>query len=262
MSYILDALSKAERERSGGSAPLPLRAAAPKPRRRWRRLAAGAALAALLAAAWLSVRHAGDGATTAASRGVAEPEVTATHPSPARSAASVEPPAGLSAQIIRVPPPRSEAAPAKTLPSRPAEPSPGRPRSADRRAVPPDTSAETPPTALRALPMPPPAPAPPPAIPRAERPPAPPPVEAAKPPPSSPAPQPSLGEAAARLTITILVHSADPGDRIVHINDRRYAEGDKVEGLYLVEAIRPEGVLLAFQGERFFLRAGIGSSTR
>jgi hypothetical protein len=66
----------------------------------------------------------------------------------------------------------------------------------------------------------------------------------------------------ARLALTVLVHAADKGDRLVFINGRRYGEGDKVDDLYLVESILPDGVLLTFQGEQFFLRAGIGASSR
>ena len=63
----------------------------------------------------------------------------------------------------------------------------------------------------------------------------------------------------AQLTISILVHSAEKEDRLVYINGRRYGEGDKVEGLYFVQAIQPDGVLLTYQGEEHFLRAPLGS---
>jgi len=78
----------------------------------------------------------------------------------------------------------------------------------------------------------------------------------------SPAPQPARQEALAQLSITVLVHSADSRDRLVYINGSRYAEGDMVEGRYLVEAIQPDGVLLSHQGARFLLPAGFGASTR
>ncbi len=64
----------------------------------------------------------------------------------------------------------------------------------------------------------------------------------------------------AKLSISILVHSAEKADRMVYINGRRYGEGDMVDGLYLVRAIQPDGVLLAYQGEEHFLRAPLGPS--
>jgi hypothetical protein len=66
----------------------------------------------------------------------------------------------------------------------------------------------------------------------------------------------------AQLSLTVLVHTADARDRLVYIDGKRYAEGERVEGRYLVEAIHPDGVRLSFEGERYFLRAGLGPSAR
>ena len=42
---------------------------------------------------------------------------------------------------------------------------------------------------------------------------------------------------------------------MVFINDRKYQEGDYVEGRYLLEKITPEGAVLGYQGERVLLKS-------
>ena len=64
----------------------------------------------------------------------------------------------------------------------------------------------------------------------------------------------SLREAMAGMNITILSYADEQSDRIVFINDRKYVEGDYVDGRYLVESITMEGVVLNYQGERATLR--------
>lgn len=72
-------------------------------------------------------------------------------------------------------------------------------------------------------------------------------------PPSREAPA-SLHEAMAKMNMTILITAEVPSDRMVFINDRKYVEGDHVEGHYLLESITPEGAVLSYQGERAILR--------
>lgn len=77
--------------------------------------------------------------------------------------------------------------------------------------------------------------------------------------PSTPATTPSkplsLREAITNMNMTILFYAEARSERMVFINDRKYAEGDYVDGLYLLESITPEGAWLSFQEERAILRA-------
>jgi len=73
------------------------------------------------------------------------------------------------------------------------------------------------------------------------------------PPPTSPAP-PTLRDALAKMTLDVFVYTDVEADRMAVINGRRYVKGQLVDGLYLVEGISPEGVVLKYQGERAVLR--------
>lgn len=64
----------------------------------------------------------------------------------------------------------------------------------------------------------------------------------------------TLHEAMAKMTLDVFVYTAAKGDRMVVINGRRYVEGQYVDGLYLLEDITPEGAVLSYQGERAVLR--------
>jgi Type II secretion system protein B len=57
------------------------------------------------------------------------------------------------------------------------------------------------------------------------------------------------------LKLEALIYSDLPAQRMVFINGRRYAEGDVVDGRLRVEEIQEEGVELSDQGRRFTLRA-------
>jgi general secretion pathway protein B len=72
--------------------------------------------------------------------------------------------------------------------------------------------------------------------------------------PSLPAKTPTLREAIAKMTLDVFVYTAAKADRMVVINGRRYVQGQYVDGLYLLEDISPEGVILSYQGERALLR--------
>ena len=78
------------------------------------------------------------------------------------------------------------------------------------------------------------------------------PVPRAEPKPAPPA-SPSLAEVIPTLTLNALIYSEVKKERIVYIDGRRYAEGQRVNGLYLLEEITPQGVLLSYQGERDLL---------
>lgn len=75
--------------------------------------------------------------------------------------------------------------------------------------------------------------------------------------PSAPSPPPSvppLRDAIPKMTLNVFVYTDAEADRMVMINGRRYVKGQQVDGHYLVEEITPEGVLLSFEGERALLR--------
>ncbi len=71
---------------------------------------------------------------------------------------------------------------------------------------------------------------------------------------SLPAKTPTLREAMAKMTLDVFVYTAVKADRMVVINGRRYVEGQYIDGLYLLEDITSEGVVLSYQGERALLR--------
>jgi hypothetical protein len=62
--------------------------------------------------------------------------------------------------------------------------------------------------------------------------------------------------------LNALVYSDVKKERIVYIDGRRYIEGERVNGLYLLEEITPQGVLLSYQGERGLLSTPLGRVAR
>jgi len=132
-------------------------------------------------------------------------------------------------------------------------------------APPPVRSAPAPPRApaASAPPGPPAPPAevarPPATAPPAGAAPAPPgPVPAAPPSPAAAAPAPAPVAPSASppaLRLEVFVYAERAQDRMVFINSKKYLEGQRVEGGYLLEAITPEGAVLSQDGRRFLLRA-------
>ena len=64
----------------------------------------------------------------------------------------------------------------------------------------------------------------------------------------------TLKEALNEMTLSILVYDEDKAGRMVFINGRKYVEGDLVESAYLLENITLEGAVLSYRGERALLR--------
>ncbi len=64
----------------------------------------------------------------------------------------------------------------------------------------------------------------------------------------------TLRDALPRMTLDVFVYTDVEAERMAIINGRRYVKGQSVDGLYLVEAIIPEGVVLSYQGEQAILR--------
>jgi len=73
------------------------------------------------------------------------------------------------------------------------------------------------------------------------------------PPSASPAP-PTLRDALSKMTLDVFVYTEVEADRMAVINGRRYVKGQLIDGLYLVESINPDGVVLTYQRERVVLR--------
>jgi general secretion pathway protein B len=56
------------------------------------------------------------------------------------------------------------------------------------------------------------------------------------------------------MQISILLYSEIPAERLVFINGIKYAEGDTINGVYLLENISPDGAVLSYGGERTSLK--------
>jgi hypothetical protein len=79
--------------------------------------------------------------------------------------------------------------------------------------------------------------------------------EASPPSPETPASAPAaLREAILKMKLTVLLDSETPSERVVFINGRKYKEGDYVDGHYLLEKISLEGAELSYKEERMLLR--------
>ncbi len=256
MSYILDALRKAERER--GSARLPSLTAGHASHGLPRGRLAAAALGLLLcAAAGLLLFF------LPRSPGVRSQQPSAT-------SAELGQPANLAARLPAAPPAPARSIPAETSPIPPHAP-PEMPRVRDTPVpvTPPDRqgsvpvagthpdAGNAPPESVR--PNPPAAAAPtdqPAAGAPADQPAAAaPPPKAVEPAPgdTQPAPAP-LNEAISKMTLNILVYDSSEAARRAVINGKKYVKGDYVDGHYLVEDITLEGVVLSYKGERALLR--------
>ena len=64
----------------------------------------------------------------------------------------------------------------------------------------------------------------------------------------------TLKEVLNEMTLSILLYDEDKAGRMVFINGRKYIEGDLVENTYLLENITLEGAVLSYRGERALLR--------
>ncbi|HEX3896161.1 MAG TPA: general secretion pathway protein GspB [Rudaea sp.] len=62
----------------------------------------------------------------------------------------------------------------------------------------------------------------------------------------------SVRKALPELRLSMHVYASDPAQRFVILNDSRIGEGDKTNDDVFVREIRPDGVVLEFQSQRFF----------
>ncbi len=85
-----------------------------------------------------------------------------------------------------------------------------------------------------------------------------PPGTPAAPPASAAVPQSTAPPAVEepKLQVQVVVYSDVPAQRLVFINGRRYAEGDKVDAETVVERITPEGAVVTRRGQSFALTSG------
>ena len=262
MSYILDALRKAERDR--GLAKVPTLATVHQPavrarRRLWPWIAGAVVVANAAALAWLM-------GSTRAPEPSARPGQELTRSAPA---AVTPPPVTPPAQPVQASRAEPEKAAADVQPE-------GERRRAAADMRPEGTTR--PPAAVRAEAEihPPPDPAT-----VAEAPPRSPEAPSVQVPPkraaaagrqspgrvSSSGPQAPVAEKAAaplsavaseiraKMSLQLVVYSETPSERIVFINNQKFVEGQSIDGTVTVERIIPDGVVLASQGERVVLRA-------
>jgi general secretion pathway protein B len=64
----------------------------------------------------------------------------------------------------------------------------------------------------------------------------------------------SLKEAVGKMNLSLLMYSDNKAERMVYINGKKYGEGNYIEGTYLLESITPDGAIISNQGERTLLQ--------
>jgi general secretion pathway protein B len=80
--------------------------------------------------------------------------------------------------------------------------------------------------------------------------------------PAAPAPAAPVAESAPpateapKLKIQVVLYSDDPAERMVIIDGRRYAEGQKLDPDTVIERITPDGAVISRRGQRFPLTSG------
>ncbi len=268
MSYILEALRKAERQgRLGGRVPTLAseHPSGPAGLRRWWPWALVAALALNAVVLLVVLRSRAPvelpPATVASRQGLAPAVPAALSPrppapetrAPVPSPRPVSPaPAGAESRVAERSAPGRAEPEGSSVPPPPIAPlPPARPSTPETAAAPP---VEAPPVAAPAVTPAPDAPAAPPA--RAAGTPAAGVARAAD--PGAAGPQPAdarsvLQEALSRMTLDVLVYSERAPERFVFISGQKYVEGQRVGGKFLLEAITEEGALLSHEGQRLLL---------
>ena len=215
MSYILEALRKAERERSLGQVPnletIPALSLPPQ-RHFWpwllvlALLTNATVLAIVLLSPWSSTRIAQPPEIT--------PSVTQPEPRPPEKTSPSELKAGPAEFALDTPPLIKEPSPEKANRLQESAPSIGKVPKA-QATPPPPKIAELPPS-LQALPA-------------------------------------AFSRSIPAINLDIHVHSTIPSKRFVLINSKRYREGDQLSEGPLLEAITSDGVILRHQGQRFLI---------
>jgi type II secretory pathway component PulC len=55
------------------------------------------------------------------------------------------------------------------------------------------------------------------------------------------------------MQLQVVVYSETPAERLVFINNRKYVEGQMIEGRVMVERITQDAAILNYEGTRFTL---------
>ncbi len=66
-----------------------------------------------------------------------------------------------------------------------------------------------------------------------------------------------LRQAIEEMRISIHLYSETPEDRMIFINGRKYLEGDYINDLFLIESITPDGAVLRYEDERETLQVSM-----
>jgi len=282
MSYILDALKKAERDRPTAKVPTLKtvhRPPAGPARRLWPWVGAVVVLVNAGVLVWLMRSGpmpstgipAGSPVMPAAS---APPTVTEQAvPAPRVDPAPRVSPSGAPAAVAAAPPPPGRTQPERTpaVPKRAdaargpsVAPAPAVPKAEPRQPKPADARAEP---AARPAPEKPAPPTPAPPVPPIASAPNRPGTAPVAPSPLVPAERgrgslpasenmsPGSQEIIQRMRLQVVVYSDVPTERLVFIDNHKYVEGQSIDGKVLVESIMPDGAILVYQGKRVKLRA-------
>lgn len=263
MSFILDALKKAERDRRSAAVPTPAtvhRTPAPPSRRRrlWPLIAGAVIVVNVGVWLWLlrSAPSVPDGAPVSVTREPATSTVPAA-PEHAVRARPVEPvvtPDAPERTAVAVAPSHAPPSAARSAPSVPLSRPEHNPDAAPQAAIKPSHVTAAGAAASRSASPPTPETAP-------EKFPASA-VDSApgKPlardpviPPASQEP-PSPQEVFANLHLQVHVYSEVPAQRRVFINNQKYVEGQRIDANLVIESITPDGVFVSYQGKRALLR--------
>ena len=59
------------------------------------------------------------------------------------------------------------------------------------------------------------------------------------------------------MKLQVVVYSDVATQRMVFIDNRKYVEGQSIDGNVLIESIVPDGAILLYQGKRIKLRASV-----
>jgi general secretion pathway protein B len=262
MSYILDALKKAERERGLAKVPTLSSIHESQEKPRGFRLAASAVALAILAVGFGAylLLSSGEKSPAAATRphDTAEP-VTATYPA---ASVSVPAPSGTQAtEPFTVGTEKAAGMPQTGVPTavngssdRQPEPSNFRSEPRPQGTAPLPKRTESAGFASSPYVQP--------AVPQADirtphENPSSPALPAVESSPTDPASSGSstLMQAVDGMSITILRYAQDRADRLVFINGRKYVEGDYIDGRFLIESITRDGAVLSYEGARATLKA-------
>jgi general secretion pathway protein B len=256
MSYILDALKRADAERERGTVPglharqvtTPASQAAPSTRSRlWLAAAAALALGGIAAGLWVWQTPAGDVRLAAVEPAVARPTVTAPLAQPVPTPTSI--PASASASALQpavpalravAPSPPAVTPAVPTTVSKPALPAPAVGTQAPPKPkLDPVAKAAEPGATAQATPMP---------LPTAK----------ASAPQTAPAAVPLLSELPENLrrqipllAITGAVYSENPGQRLLLVNNQVLTQGSLAAPEVNLEEIRARSSVFSFRGTRF-----------